>query len=80
MLIDYLDPKTLDCIVEPSFHSSQDKAAFSSLMFQDDYWWDRRKRELREDRFHYSDDNNSMLCIKGFRWGCVEEIIVFLNA
>jgi len=81
VLIDYLPQKTLDCIVEHPFHSSQDKATFSNLMFHDDYWWDRRKRKLREDRFHYSDDNNSMLCIKGFRWtsGCVEEIIDFLN-
>lgn len=81
VLIDYLPKNELKMIVEHPFHASQDKAAFSNLMFQNDFWWANRRRELNEEIFHYSDDHNAMLCVKGCKWASdhIDEVVAFLK-
>ncbi len=81
VLIDYISHNLLEDVIEHPFHTAQDKSAFSNLMFQDDYWWDRRRQTLRNEQFHYSDDRNAMLCVNGAEWASdnVDEIIDFLR-
>ena len=80
-MIDYISQDLLEDVIEHPFHIAQGKSAFSSLMFQDEYWWDRRRQALRNEQFHYSDDRNAMLCVNGAKWASdnVDEIIDFLR-
>ncbi len=80
-MIEFLPKNELKMIVEHPFHASQDKAAFSNLMFQNDFWWANRRRELNEEIFHYSDDHNAMLCVKGCKWASdhIDEVVAFLK-
>ena len=81
VLIDFLNTNKTRCVFEHPFNDIHVDTSFTNLMFQDDFWWEKRKYQLGEEKLHISDDNMGMLCVRGFRWCSerVDEVVRFLD-